>query len=44
MNKLRKAKVNGTKIVIEVYRLVNGKLCDYANCTTEYKESDLTFI
>lgn len=44
MNKTRKAKVKATGKIIEVYRLQRGNWCDYADCTTEYKEEDLQFI
>ena len=44
MRNLRKAKVRATGKEIEVYHLEKGGWCDYSDCKTEYKDSDLIFL
>jgi hypothetical protein len=41
---MKKAKVKATGKEIEVYELKNGDWCDYADCKTTYKYSELQFL
>jgi len=41
---MRKAKVKSNGKQIEVYQLKNGDWCDYSDCKTTYKSSELEFL
>lgn len=41
-HKIVKLKANGQQI--EVYRLANGRWCDYSNCTDTYHETEFEVI
>ena len=43
-NKTVKAKIKATGATIVVYKLNNGKWCNYEDCNTTYDESELEFI
>lgn len=44
VNELKKAKVKTTGKIIEVYRLLKGAWCDYADCNTVYNDEDLIIL
>jgi hypothetical protein len=41
--KLKLVRVDKTGQMIEVYKTKRGTWCDYKDCKTEYKDSELTF-
>ena len=43
-NKLKRARVIASGIVVEVYKLAKGGWCNYTDCKTEYCEDELKFI